>query len=174
MISTTKIGVTETSKDKNYVRVEMSGLSTDEKPTQVGDKYIANGSQYIEMDSGKLYLYDLENTRWLDFGGDNPEPTPPTPTLPTLDLRTFEKTEDGWMLVDADATDYWIGIAETYDEGTHYDIYFIDENGNEYESDAVSTIETESDEIIIINDAGNYLLSIYKDANTLTVVEQSA
>lgn len=41
------------------------GLSTDvEKPSE----NIANGSCFIEMDTGKLYFYDLENSAWLEWG----------------------------------------------------------------------------------------------------------
>lgn len=38
-------------------------LSTDEKP--VGN--VENGSQLIEMDTGKVYLYDAENSEWKEF-----------------------------------------------------------------------------------------------------------
>ena len=60
-------GVVETTKDKNYIRVEIYGLSTDTKPTQVGGNYVGNGSMYLEMDSGKIYFYDLANTQWREF-----------------------------------------------------------------------------------------------------------
>ena len=40
-------------------------LSTDEKPTE----NIANGSSLLEMDTSKLYFFDEENQRWLEFGG---------------------------------------------------------------------------------------------------------
>lgn len=36
------------------------GLSTDEKPLDAN-----NGSKYIEMDTGKVYLYDAEGAEWL-------------------------------------------------------------------------------------------------------------
>lgn len=39
----------------------LRGLSTDEKPTDVG-----NGSEFIEMDTGKLYRFDGENGAWLE------------------------------------------------------------------------------------------------------------
>lgn len=43
--------------------VELRGLSTDEKPTTG----IENGSMFIEMDTGKIYLYDLENEQWREI-----------------------------------------------------------------------------------------------------------
>ena len=42
------------------------GLSTDTpKPTDG----VGNGSAFIEMDTGKLYFYDLANTTWREWGG---------------------------------------------------------------------------------------------------------
>lgn len=40
------------------------GLSTDTKPETAN-----NGSRYIEMDTGKLYLFDAETAEWLEVGG---------------------------------------------------------------------------------------------------------
>ena len=40
------------------------GISTGpSKPQNVG-----NGSVYIEMDTGTIYFYDAENSRWLKWG----------------------------------------------------------------------------------------------------------
>lgn len=41
------------------------GLSTDAKPT---GPEIGNGSCYLEMDSGKIWFYDAENSQWLEWG----------------------------------------------------------------------------------------------------------
>lgn len=49
------------------VFVELRGLSTDEKPTELNGKAIENGSTYIEIDTGKIYLYDLENEEWKEI-----------------------------------------------------------------------------------------------------------
>ena len=44
---------------------EYAGLSTDTKPTRMEDgKKIPNGSAFIEMDTGDVYLYDKENDQW--------------------------------------------------------------------------------------------------------------
>jgi CRISPR/Cas system CSM-associated protein Csm4 (group 5 of RAMP superfamily) len=51
---------------KEYVVVELRGLSTDTKPTQLEEKYVDNGSVFIEIDSGKIFFYDLENTIWKE------------------------------------------------------------------------------------------------------------
>lgn len=45
-------------------RQTLFGLSTDSKPTDVG-----NGSAFIEMDSNDVYFYDAENAIWRVFGG---------------------------------------------------------------------------------------------------------
>ena len=42
---------------------ELRGLSTDIKPIS---NEIFNGSEYYEMDSKKLFLYDEENKQWLE------------------------------------------------------------------------------------------------------------
>lgn len=55
-----------------YVRpVKLSGLSTDVKPTA----NIANGSKFNEMDTSKVYYFDLHSTTWLEWGAE-PNSTP--------------------------------------------------------------------------------------------------
>ena len=44
---------------------EYYGLSTDTKPTDGVD----NGAFFVEMDTGKLYLFDAEGDEWLEVGG---------------------------------------------------------------------------------------------------------
>ena len=39
------------------------GLSTDSKPTDV-----ANGSCFLEMNTGKIYFYDAANSTWREWG----------------------------------------------------------------------------------------------------------
>ena len=41
--------------------VEYRGLSTDTKPTKV-----ENGSVFIEIDTGKLFIYDKQNEQWKE------------------------------------------------------------------------------------------------------------
>lgn len=55
-----------TDKD-NTMKVELRGLSTDTKPTTLGGKTIENGSVFIEIDTGKMYMYDLENEQWKEM-----------------------------------------------------------------------------------------------------------
>lgn len=46
--------------------VEMTGLSTDNKPTG-----FATGSIFIEVDTGKSYFYDEAGVQWIEAGGNN-------------------------------------------------------------------------------------------------------
>lgn len=41
------------------------GLSTDDKPTGAA---VSNGSRFVEMDTGKIYLYDVDGAQWLEWG----------------------------------------------------------------------------------------------------------
>lgn len=44
--------------------IEGACLSTDTKPTEG----IYNGSKLMEMDSGKLFMFDAESSTWLEWG----------------------------------------------------------------------------------------------------------
>lgn len=45
---------------------ELRGLSTDPKPTQMGDIIIDNGSVFVEIDTKKLSFYDLDSQTWKE------------------------------------------------------------------------------------------------------------
>lgn len=61
-----KIENTNVKPDGTYASVELRGLSTDTKPTEIGGKSVDNGSVFIEIDTGKLFFYDLENEEWKE------------------------------------------------------------------------------------------------------------
>lgn len=42
-------------------------LSTDQKPTEG----VGNGSAGIEMDTSKVYFFDVDNTTWLEWGAES-------------------------------------------------------------------------------------------------------
>ena len=48
------------TNEKTY---ELRGLSTDEKPVE----RVGNGSIFIEIDTGKVFLYDAENKVWREI-----------------------------------------------------------------------------------------------------------
>ena len=52
--------------NNDYEMVEIRGLSTDTKPTKTGEKNIDNGSIFIEIDTGKLFFYDLSSQTWKE------------------------------------------------------------------------------------------------------------
>ena len=41
---------------------DYTGLSTDTKPTDV-----QNGASYLEIDTGKVYMFDAENIAWYEL-----------------------------------------------------------------------------------------------------------
>ena len=41
---------------------DLRGLYTDQKPTNC-----PNGSTFLEMDTGKVYVFDKENTQWREL-----------------------------------------------------------------------------------------------------------
>ena len=47
-----------------YILVELRGLSTDTKPTKVGDKKIDNGSVFIEINTQKIFFFDADSQTW--------------------------------------------------------------------------------------------------------------
>lgn len=49
------------------MEVELRGLSTDQKPTIIKKATIDNGSTFIEIDTGKIYMYDLEHEQWKEI-----------------------------------------------------------------------------------------------------------
>ncbi len=50
--------------DKEYIICELRGLSTDTKPTKYGERYIDNGSIFFEINTGKIFCYDLASETW--------------------------------------------------------------------------------------------------------------
>ena len=51
---------------QDAVKFELSGLSTDTKPTGTfAGKAIANGSSFFEMDTQNVKFYDAENDAWV-------------------------------------------------------------------------------------------------------------
>lgn len=45
-------------------QIEIYGLSTDTKPTADDIPDIINGTIYICVDTGDIYMYDAENKEW--------------------------------------------------------------------------------------------------------------
>ena len=49
-----------TINEKTY---EFRGLSTDEKPVE----RVGNGSVFIELDTGKVFIFDEQNKTWREL-----------------------------------------------------------------------------------------------------------
>lgn len=64
MITIYKIENTKITPDENKISAELRGLSTDTKPTTIGDKAIDNGSVFIEIDTQKIYFFDADSEEW--------------------------------------------------------------------------------------------------------------
>ena len=60
MISITRTGAD--TQNGNKPILELRGLSTDTKPTDV-----SNGSIYIEINTGKVFMFDAENEQWKEI-----------------------------------------------------------------------------------------------------------
>ena len=61
---------------------EFTGRSIDTKPTNV-----ENGASYKEIDTGRVYRYDKENNRWIEWEG--------TPVAPSITVEPITITENG-------------------------------------------------------------------------------
>ena len=69
MVTVSKNEKTKIVGNDRYILVELRWLSTDIKPTiydEEIDSYIDNGSIFIEIDTGKIYLFDFENKQWKE------------------------------------------------------------------------------------------------------------
>lgn len=64
MVSTYKIENTKIKPDGDYISVELRGLSTDTKPTTIDNKKIDNGSVFIEIDTGNVFMFDYTKQEW--------------------------------------------------------------------------------------------------------------
>lgn len=67
MITITKtdnIKVLSAKTNERQVVAELRGLSTDTKPENIGDIIIDNGSIFIEIDTGNIYMYSLDTKTW--------------------------------------------------------------------------------------------------------------
>ena len=67
MITISTITNQRTVEGEEAIVVELRGLSGDDKPTEIANKKVDNGSVYIEIDTGKIYMYDLENEQWKEM-----------------------------------------------------------------------------------------------------------
>lgn len=67
MVSLIKYGALGGDEKYNVNQMWIDGLSTDSKPsTTIDGMGIPNGSVYTEVDTGKTYMFDKDNTTWYE------------------------------------------------------------------------------------------------------------
>lgn len=49
-----------------FYLLELRGLSTDEKPVEIENGTIENGSVFIEIDTQKVYIYNIVTKEWIN------------------------------------------------------------------------------------------------------------
>lgn len=60
---------TEDGIVQSYI-YSFTGLSSDTKPTRkYKNTMIQNGSSFVEMDTGKVFMYNEAAHAWVEFGG---------------------------------------------------------------------------------------------------------
>ena len=67
MISIYKIKKNTFKEGIPYLLLELRGLSTEEKPTMINNNVIDNGSVFIEIDTGTVFIYDLTGQEWNEL-----------------------------------------------------------------------------------------------------------
>lgn len=76
------ISLSKSGNSYNKILLRIDGLSSETKPAQFVNEfdndnrliksfYIPNGSSFVEIDTGKEFLYDEENAEWYEFNGDS-------------------------------------------------------------------------------------------------------
>lgn len=66
MISIVKTDKVINTEEGQKITGELRGLSTDTKPTEIDEKIIDNGSVFVEIDTGKIFFYDLTSQTWME------------------------------------------------------------------------------------------------------------
>ena len=64
MITIFKTDKIKSTDEGQTIYGELRGLSSDTKPTEIGNKTIGNGSVFIETDTQKLYFFDADSQEW--------------------------------------------------------------------------------------------------------------
>ena len=64
MISIVKTDNVKNTEEGRILIAELRGLSTDTKPTAIGENEIGNGSAFIEIDTQKIFFFDGVSKEW--------------------------------------------------------------------------------------------------------------
>lgn len=66
MITIYKNDNIKNTNEGQTIYAELRGMSTDTKPTTIGNKKIGNGSVFVEIDTQKILFFDAENEAWKE------------------------------------------------------------------------------------------------------------
>ena len=66
MVTIYKTDVIKSEEEGQVIYAELRGMSTDTKPTSIGNKTIGNGSVFIEIDTQKIFFYDIDSETWKE------------------------------------------------------------------------------------------------------------
>lgn len=66
MVSVFKTDNVKNTDDGKIIYGELRGLSTEDKPTTIGEAKVGNGSVFVEIDTQKLSFYDEESETWME------------------------------------------------------------------------------------------------------------
>lgn len=66
MVSIFKTDNVKNTDDGKIIYGELRGLSTETKPTTIGEVKIGNGSVFVEIDTQKLSFYDESSETWKE------------------------------------------------------------------------------------------------------------
>lgn len=64
MVSIFKTDNVKNTEEGRVIYAELRGLSTDTKPTTIGENEIGNGSAFIEIDTQKIFFFDGVSKEW--------------------------------------------------------------------------------------------------------------
>ena len=53
-------------QDETINILELRGLSTDTKPTSISGNEVGNGSIFIEIDTGTIFMFDGDSSTWKE------------------------------------------------------------------------------------------------------------
>ena len=83
-----------------------SGLSTETKPTNAAGNTVPNGSRWREVDTGKLYFFNISDDEWYL---STEETQTVSGASPIVDLRALDLFEQ--MLITLKKIEYHLSIA---------------------------------------------------------------
>ena len=147
MITVYKKYDTTSCKDGNVKEIEIRGLSTDRKPTDV-----CNGTIFIEINTGDIYMYDLENKIWQKINSNNGG------NINVIDIMLPETFSENYL---SDSTKYGTSIEVTNES----DIEFFSETFQRVNNNKNAIFR-----IVYANNIIQYVSSIMLDNNMIYVI----